>query len=371
MTNPAAASALQETHPALALAEEIQALKAQMAAQAAEIAALRTSAGTSVSTSSAVLPLPDQRTGGALDPGGLAQGENSSNDVDSKHSGIAMVIRSVVADMNNAPTSLHQTTVAVCLDAATATDYPQRPLRYLGASFLIVALQLTTLITVNNGTEAPSCLASSDCPLGDFCSPAGTKGGYLGNARHADGDQGQCQQCLDEPIFWWPHLAWGTQASTVHEYDSQLWLRNETGYKWWTDALACGGGDPTTLGWLEGCLHNLLKDTGGINSREPFDTLKGKHGMVAALKARYICREHTTRNLTAWEQFYCAGCFNPDLPTDGFNVAREEEAAVQRTISLMRAGDWVTLILVAVISGMHIAGEIRDIKLAQFLVQER
>jgi hypothetical protein len=201
-----------------------------------------------------------------------------------------------------------------------------RKLRYVAASFFVIALQMAALIGVFSGTESPSCLDSSDCPTGDFC-PV----------------DGRCQQCMDEFWFWYPHL-------TTDTYIAQNWLHNETGFLLWSDLRICDS-ETTAEGrgmigrwspWHEhmmACTARRMGDRG-----TPFK--RGwSNGFLPKVNARFVCRNHASHNLSKVERLFCDGCFDPHLSedaigqVDGWNRARAEEGmrgTLVRTVSLMQ-----------------------------------
>ena len=313
---------------------------------------------------------------------------------------VAALVRAQVAAINDAPSNFHQVTAAVCLDSAVSVA---RKRRYLVSSFVIVALQLLALSGVIIGTEKPACIDSSDCPVGDFC-----------QSKYQQ-QSGLCQQCADEAEFLVPHL-----IAHSSEYDSRFWLSNITGYTLWTAMNECllesglARADLTveSLDWdgehfsVVDCVKDVWESMTDIKEGNAGFSSSGNRYLRSAdymfkLNARYLCRDHRERDLSKQEQAYCAGCFDEDSPGNDFNTARSEEGAAFRAMSLMNRGECepydrvcvcvcvcvcvdcqftsgastvrsgVTLQLVAFITGLYIAGEIRDIKLTQFLVQQR
>ena len=93
-----------------------------------------------------------------------------------------------------------------------------------------------------------------------------------------------------------------------------------------------------------------------------------KNDYVGALNARTFCAQ---TNLTLLQTNGCESCFDPMQSSDGWNLVVTETDAQQQSISMMRRGDWFTLILVAAVIAMQICNELRDVKLCQSLRQQR
>ena len=223
-----------------------------------------------------------------------------------------------------APTNLHQLSTVLCLDPAV----PQaRQAKYLVASFCVVALQMAALSGVSDGTEAPSCKDSSDCPTGDYC----------------ELEYGHCSQCMDNPSFWFPYL-------NTPVFVPEHWLHNDTGFQLWSDVRICDSG--TTEQHVDGeewsewmshiskCVVRRMRDRG-----LPFG--RGwTNKFMTQINARFVCRDHAVHLFNQREREFCDGCFDPHLSedvlgqADGWNNARAEEGGmtgtIARSVSLMQ-----------------------------------
>lgn len=218
---------------------------------------------------------------------------------------------------NVAPTSLHQLSVALCLDPAVSQA---RKARYMVASFCVIALQMAALNGVSSGTESPSCLDSSDCPTGDFCM--------------VDEKPKRCAQCMDNPTFWYAHL-------NTAVFIPENWVHNDTGFQLWSDLRICDSGTTEQHpGEMEDCVVRRMRDRG-----LPFG--RGwTNKFMTQINARFVCRDHAAHLANQHEREFCDGCFDPHLSkdllgqADGWNTARAEEGGltgtVARSVSLMQ-----------------------------------
>ena len=86
--------------------------------------------------------------------------------------------------------------------------------------------------------------------------------------------------------------------------------------------------------------------------------------------ARDFC---SLANLTSYPDGVvgCAGCFDPTLPGNYWNIGRSGREAAYDALIMMKAGDWLAMVLVAFVIGLYVSAEIRDITLCDFLTNQR
>ena len=67
----------------------------------------------------------------------------------------------------------------------------------------------------------------------------------------------------------------------------------------------------------------------------------------------------------------CDACYDPAIGSDTWNRGRNSAQEIHDAVSIMRSVDWLALVLVSLVVGLNIASELEDIKLCQFLAQQR
>ena len=69
----------------------------------------------------------------------------------------------------------------------------------------------------------------------------------------------------------------------------------------------------------------------------------------------------------------CAACFDPTLPDhlDTWNTGKTEVQVVVDNLNRMRGSDYVALLIVSYVVGLYASGEYADIKLCDFLAEQR
>lgn len=67
----------------------------------------------------------------------------------------------------------------------------------------------------------------------------------------------------------------------------------------------------------------------------------------------------------------CDACYDPAIGSDTWNLGRNSAQEIHDAVSIMRSVDWLALLLVSLVVGLSIASELEDIKLCQFLAQQR
>ena len=223
-----------------------------------------------------------------------------------------------MASLNDAPSNLHQVTAVTLLDPDAGGE---RKVRYCCASFFVVFLQMAAVLGVYLGVEKPSCLKSADCARGDFCLP-----------------EGRCNQC------WWGAYLLCDDGSVVADEGQVL------------NSVCPSGGQKLNAPAGSIQFHDdngtvVFGPLSGVGEDQLMDQL--------LFNARYFCSASRPWSLTEAEQQFCEGCFDEDLPGNHWNKGREEDQAVVEAVSMMKAGDWLALVMVSIVTGLYIAGEIR------------
>lgn len=210
--------------------------------------------------------------------------------------------RRTLVKIRESPTNLHQVTAILCLDKTVGG---QRKATYMVCSFLTVLMQVVVMRGISSGAGWPSCSTDEDCQDGFFC------------ASHPD-DDSTCRGCV------------GGDLGQICAHDTPDTCHAQ-GTPWGIDHAGCTGFECAAFDIFNARLSCSL----------PNHTLYsgGFGGSI------------------------CARCFDPLRAGQHWNNGRNNDWVVTAGHTRMRGADFCAVVLVAMLVGLSISTELRDLQL--------
>ena len=208
--------------------------------------------------------------------------------------------------------------------------------------------------------RAPQAAASSS----DIQPSGAARGGQLAGA----GALGSLHQltascCVDPEV--------GDSARALHLLASfgLLYVQTQVllGFMQGASNLPCNTNDDCGAGWL--CVASshtcVLCNDNAVND--------GQTAWWAgdATNATAFCAQPDLTSKYPLGEAGCDACFDPTLGGHDWNLGRNSRQEMADAFATMRTQDWFASLLIGLVVGLSLASEVQDIKLCQFLVQQR